>query len=113
MQVSGTLVQCLALDLDVSVMDVSRDGSLVATCSGRTCFVWHSVSFSVHSQLNHRGPHVHKLDIRVCRFDPDTRFLLTAGDDLSIVIWSLQSKKAVRCAALCASSHAETATRAA
>lgn len=97
-QISVSLTSCLALDTDVAVFDVSSDGKLLATCSGHSIFVWdRENNFAQLAQLNRRS-HVHKKDIRVCRFDPESRFLLTAGDDLRIVVWSLQSKKALRCA---------------
>ncbi len=86
---AGRLRACLALDENISAVDLSPNYSLVATACGTACYIWSTSDFSLKFQLNRTGRAIHKKDIRVVKFSPCGGYVATCADDLKVVVWSL------------------------
>jgi hypothetical protein len=78
MEFVGELAHCLSLDVPVSSLAVSADGSVVVSCCGTRILVWRTVQgFQLQWKLNETGSTVHKKKIRSCALSADSAWLVT------------------------------------
>ncbi|XP_045483233.1 WD repeat, SAM and U-box domain-containing protein 1-like isoform X2 [Harmonia axyridis] len=68
----------------VNHLDISKDGSKLATCSQDGCaFIWDPETGDKIGSLP-----TSSLSIKVCKFSPDGEMLVTAGDDEKAFVWN-------------------------
>jgi hypothetical protein len=89
----------LALQGAVGALASSASAELLATCVGRSCFVWSTSKGTLLAHLNRAGSAVHKAALRAVSIAPDGARIATGSIDGRVAVWSLATKKAVFVAA--------------
>ena len=68
-------------------------GTMLATCStDGKLILWDAKTGEVRGELQHES----KSGIRVCSFSPDSAHIVSGGDDDTICMWEVATKRLVR-----------------
>jgi WD40 repeat protein len=87
----GELIRCLTVDQTINAFDVSADATRLATCSGRSAFIWTCQKLQLVHRINRKPAAVHRARLRLIRFTNNVDVIITACNDHRIVVWNLNN----------------------